>query len=209
MENPRPEKVQKVAEVVELLNGSDAVLLTEYRGMQVKHLSELRRTLRPVGGEYKIYKNTLVWKAALAAGKDTPELEALLKGPTAIAFVKGDAVEAAKAACSATKFCRRKMPQRLPTCHHAFRFSPNLQDCSKHHCRRWPASLKPQHATLLTQSTHSSTKTAANKPQLHNHRLRGHPGNPENTIIRLCGWNSTKETNKWQMSKKSSTASPA
>ncbi len=97
MENPRPEKVQKVAEVVGLLNGSDAALLTEYRGMRVKHLSELRRTLRLVGGEYKVYKNTLVWKAALAAGIDTPELEKLLHGPTAIAFVKGDAVEAAKA----------------------------------------------------------------------------------------------------------------
>ncbi len=97
MENPRPEKVQKVAEVVELLNGSDAALLTEYRGMQVKHLSELRRTLRPVGGEYRVYKNTLVWKAALATGMDTPELEKLLHGPTAIAFIKGDAVEAAKA----------------------------------------------------------------------------------------------------------------
>ena len=97
MENPRPEKVAVVSEIVELLNTSDAALLTEYRGMRVKHLSELRRTLTPVGAEYRIFKNTLVWKAAIAAGKDTPELEKLLHGPTAIAFVKGDAVEAAKA----------------------------------------------------------------------------------------------------------------
>ena len=97
MDNPRPEKVAKVSEVVDLLNGSDAAILTEYRGMRVKHLSELRRSLRPLGAEYKVYKNTLVWKAAIAAGKGTPELESLLKGPTAIAFVKGDAVEAAKA----------------------------------------------------------------------------------------------------------------
>jgi large subunit ribosomal protein L10 len=97
MENPRPEKVATVSEITDLFGGSDAALLTEYRGMSVKHLSELRRSLRAVGAEYKVYKNTLVWKAALASGRDTDDLEKLLHGPTAIAFVKGDAVEAAKA----------------------------------------------------------------------------------------------------------------
>lgn len=94
---PRPEKVATVTEISDLFGGANAALLTEYRGMSVKHLSELRRSLRAVGADYKVFKNTLVWKSAVATGRDTPELEALLKGPTAIAFVTGDAVEAAKA----------------------------------------------------------------------------------------------------------------
>lgn len=95
MDNPRPEKVADVAEIAALLRGSDAVLLTEYRGLQVKQLGELRRSLRNVGGQYKVYKNTLVRIAADSVGIDG--LEPLLHGPTAVAFVKGDAVEVAKA----------------------------------------------------------------------------------------------------------------
>lgn len=95
MDNPRPEKAADVAEIAELLRSSDAVLLTEYRGLQVKQLGELRRSLRNVGGEYKVFKNTLVRIAADGVGIDG--LEPLLHGPTAVAFVKGDAVEVAKA----------------------------------------------------------------------------------------------------------------
>lgn len=95
MENPRPEKVETVAEIKELLAGSDAALLTEYRGMSVGNLSELRRSLRATGAEYRVFKNTLVRIAAEQHGIEN--LEPLLHGPTAIAFVKGDAVEAAKA----------------------------------------------------------------------------------------------------------------
>jgi large subunit ribosomal protein L10 len=95
MENPRAEKVAVVAEVRERFEQADAALLTEYRGLNVKALAELRRQLRPVGGEYKIYKNTLVRFAAREAGAD--ELESLLTGPTAITFVQGDAAGAAKA----------------------------------------------------------------------------------------------------------------
>lgn len=100
MENPRPEKVAVVDEVKERFAESDAALLTEYRGMSVKAISELRRALRPVGGEYKVYKNTLVRFAARDIGL---ELDALLTGPTAIAFVKGDAAAVAKALRDATK----------------------------------------------------------------------------------------------------------
>ena len=64
MENPRPEKVAVVDEVREQLGRADAALLTEYRGLNVKELAELRRQLRPAGGEYKVYKNTLVRFAA-------------------------------------------------------------------------------------------------------------------------------------------------
>jgi large subunit ribosomal protein L10 len=95
MENPRPEKVAVVAEVKERLDSASAALLTEYRGLKVKDLAGLRRSLREAGGEYKIYKNTLVRFAARDLG--LTELEGLLTGPTAIAFVDGDAVNVAKA----------------------------------------------------------------------------------------------------------------
>jgi large subunit ribosomal protein L10 len=94
MENPRPDKVAVVAEVRERLEGADAALLTEYRGLNVKALADLRRQLRPAGGEYKIYKNTLVRFAVRELGAD--DLEALLTGPTAITFVTGDAAAVAK-----------------------------------------------------------------------------------------------------------------
>jgi large subunit ribosomal protein L10 len=95
MDNPRPEKVNIVDEIKAALADSDAVLLTEYRGMTVPSIGRLRRALAPAGSTYKVYKNTLVRIAAEQAGIEG--LEPLLKGPTAVAFVKGDAVEAAKA----------------------------------------------------------------------------------------------------------------
>jgi large subunit ribosomal protein L10 len=95
LENPRPEKVAVVEEVRSKLDASSAAILTEYRGLKVKELADLRRSLRAVGGDYKIYKNTLVRFAARDLGLD--ELESMLVGPTAIAFVEGDAVDVAKA----------------------------------------------------------------------------------------------------------------
>ena len=95
MDNPRPEKVAVVDEVKERLQSSSAAILTEYRGLKVGELSTLRRSLRASGGDYKIYKNTLVRFAVKDLGLD--ELESLLVGPTAIAFVDGDAVGVAKA----------------------------------------------------------------------------------------------------------------
>ncbi len=94
MDNPRPEKVAVVDEVREHFNDADAAILTEYRGLTVSEISNLRRSLRPAGGEYKVYKNTLVRFAARDLGLD---IESMLQGPTAIAFVKGDAVTVAKA----------------------------------------------------------------------------------------------------------------
>ncbi len=93
MDNPRAEKVAVVTEVREKLQGSDAAVLTEYRGLDVAAMSELRRALRAAGGEYKIYKNTLVRFAARDLGR---EIDSLLTGPTAIAFVDGDAAAVAK-----------------------------------------------------------------------------------------------------------------
>ena len=94
MENPRPEKVAVVEEVRARLESSGAAVLTEYRGLNVSATAELRRALREAGGEYKIYKNTLVRFAARDLGL---EIEDLLTGPTAIAFVDGDPVAVAKA----------------------------------------------------------------------------------------------------------------
>lgn len=94
MENPRPEKVAVVDEVRARISEADATILTEYRGLKVQDISALRRSLRAAGGEYKVYKNTLVRFAVNDLGLH--ELEALLEGPTAIAFVKGDAVAVAK-----------------------------------------------------------------------------------------------------------------
>ena len=101
MGEPRADKVAVVAEVKDKLENAGGVLLTEYRGIDVPGMAELRETLRPVGGEYKIYKNTLV---KLAANELGIELDELLVGPVALAFVgektdgsKGDAAAVAKA----------------------------------------------------------------------------------------------------------------
>ncbi|MEO6123782.1 MAG: 50S ribosomal protein L10 [Ilumatobacteraceae bacterium] len=95
MENPRPEKVDTVAEITAKLQSADAAFLTEYRGLTVGALAALRVTLRQSGAEYKVYKNTLARFAARNAGIDG--LDELLVGPTGITFVSGDVAAAAKA----------------------------------------------------------------------------------------------------------------
>jgi large subunit ribosomal protein L10 len=89
----RPEKAAAVAEIVESLNSSAGAVLTEYRGLTVKQLQELRRSLG-ANANYAVVKNTLAKIAASEAGIDA--FEGLLTGPTAIAFIQGDVVEAAK-----------------------------------------------------------------------------------------------------------------
>jgi large subunit ribosomal protein L10 len=91
----RPEKVAVVEEIRTKLSESDAAVLTEYRGLTVHHLAELRGSLRSSGTEYKVFKNTLARRAVAGAGLD--DITALLEGPVAIAFVRGDAAAAAKA----------------------------------------------------------------------------------------------------------------
>lgn len=81
---PRPKKTAVVAEVQERLQGSEAVIVTEYRGLKVADIAKLRRSLADVGGEYKIYKNRLV---RIAAAELQLDLSDVLVGPTAIAFV--------------------------------------------------------------------------------------------------------------------------
>jgi large subunit ribosomal protein L10 len=100
MENPRPEKVAIVAEVQERFEAADAAILTEYRGLDVAQITRLRRQLRDAGGDYKVYKNTLV---RFATRNLEIDIDDLLTGPTAIAFVgrqadgsPGDPVAVAK-----------------------------------------------------------------------------------------------------------------
>ena len=101
MGDPRPEKIAIVAEVQEKFSNSEAVILTEYRGLDVTDMALLRTAMKQAGGEYKVYKNTLV---RVAAKELNLEIEELLVGPTAIAFTgtrpdgsSGDPVSIAKA----------------------------------------------------------------------------------------------------------------
>ncbi len=94
MDNPRIEKVAVVDEITAKLQSANAVIVTEYRGMKVGQLAGLRRQLRDNGGEYKVYKNTLARFAAQNA--ELAELAELMVGPTALAFVSGDAAAVAK-----------------------------------------------------------------------------------------------------------------
>ena len=90
----RPDKAEAVAQLAEAFRTASAAVLTEYRGLSVKQITELRVAL---GGEtsYSVVKNSLTSIAAKDA--DLEGLDDLLTGPTAVAFVGGDPVEAAKA----------------------------------------------------------------------------------------------------------------
>src|SRR5262245_53944515 len=91
----RERKEALVEEISTKLGDSDAAVLTEYRGLTVDELADLRGSLRPAGTEYKVFKNTLARRAVESSGRT--ELLPMLEGPVAIAFVRGDAVLAAKA----------------------------------------------------------------------------------------------------------------
>jgi large subunit ribosomal protein L10 len=97
---PNAEKIAKVAALKERIQGAEALLLTEYRGLSVHDATELRRALSEQA-RFAIVKNTLMVRAAADAG--VAELEALLEGPTAVAFVQGDVVATAKKVVDAAK----------------------------------------------------------------------------------------------------------
>ncbi|MBB3662182.1 MULTISPECIES: 50S ribosomal protein L10 [Prauserella salsuginis group] len=90
----KPEKVEAVAEIADRFRNSSATVITEYSGLSVSKLSELRRALGSTV-KYRVAKNTLTKRAAEEAGVE--ELNELFIGPTAIAFIEGEPVEAAKA----------------------------------------------------------------------------------------------------------------
>ena len=89
----RADRQAAVAEIVESFNGSAGAVLTEYRGLTVKQLQDLRRSLG-ANANYAVVKNTLAKIAATEVGIEG--FDDLLTGPTAIAFIQGDVVEAAK-----------------------------------------------------------------------------------------------------------------
>ncbi|MDR5693973.1 MAG: 50S ribosomal protein L10 [Armatimonadota bacterium] len=90
----KPEKVMQVQELQEKLRGASAVILTDFRGLNVSEINTVRRRLREVQTEYRVVKNTLLRIAA--SGLGIQGLDAFLEGPTAVAFVRGDVVDVAK-----------------------------------------------------------------------------------------------------------------
>lgn len=91
---PKTQKVQKVTELAERIRGSEALFIADYRGLTVSEVTELRRSLRGSGTKFTVAKNTLLKRAAGEAG--VAGLDELLAGPTAVAFVDGDPIDAAK-----------------------------------------------------------------------------------------------------------------
>ena len=98
---PSTQKIERVAELKEQIEGASALLLTEYRGLSVSEITELRRSLREGGAQFQVIKNTLMRRAL--EGTDAAGLEALFEGPSAVAFVKEDPVAAAKSVTDAAK----------------------------------------------------------------------------------------------------------
>ena len=89
----KTDKVDAVAEIAEAFKSSSSTVITEYRGLTVANLAELRRSLNGKA-TYTVAKNTLIKRAAEAAGIEG--LDDLFAGPTAIAFVEGETVDVAK-----------------------------------------------------------------------------------------------------------------
>jgi large subunit ribosomal protein L10 len=91
----KEEKAALVDEIADRLGGASAIFAVDYRGISVPQAAELRAQLSEADASFRVVKNRLAKRAVERAG--TPELDSLLVGPTALTFVKGDAVVAAKA----------------------------------------------------------------------------------------------------------------
>jgi large subunit ribosomal protein L10 len=91
----RDQKAAAIADIAQNIQEADAVFAVDYRGISVPQAAELRAKLREADTRFRVVKNTLTERAADQAGADS--LKALLDGPTALAFVRGDAASAAKA----------------------------------------------------------------------------------------------------------------
>lgn len=91
----RDQKATAIAEIAEQIQESEAVFAIDYRGITVAQVAELRGKLRESDATFRVVKNTLTERAADQA--DAEALKALLEGPTALTFVRGDAAAAAKA----------------------------------------------------------------------------------------------------------------
>ena len=95
---PRADKVETVAEIQASLEKASGVIFTNYRGLTVSEITSLRRALRPIGGEYRVVKNTLLRRAL--GGSPPEELSAFLSGPTAVAIALDDPIAISKALLS-------------------------------------------------------------------------------------------------------------
>lgn len=91
----RPEKVEAIGQIRDSLSKAGAIVLTEYRGLTVGELAELRQKLSQAEVEYRVVKNTLTLRAAKEIGLEG--LEGILEGPTAVAYIYGDPVSGTKA----------------------------------------------------------------------------------------------------------------
>lgn len=91
----RDEKERIVAEIKQELETSDSVIVTDYKGLDVETITNLRSNIKKVGGRYRVIKNTLLRRAI--KDTDAASIDPLLVGPTAIATMKGDVVSLAKA----------------------------------------------------------------------------------------------------------------
>src|SRR5438105_7067469 len=91
----REQKAAAIAEIAAQIEGAQAILAVDYRGISVPQVAELRAGLRQAETSFRVVKNSLTERAADQSGADT--LKSLLTGPTALAFVRGDVATAAKA----------------------------------------------------------------------------------------------------------------
>jgi large subunit ribosomal protein L10 len=98
---PSTQKIERVAELKEQIEDSAALLLTEYRGLTVSEITELRASLRDGGARFAVIKNTLMRRALEQT--DAADLGSLVDGPSAVAFVREDPVAAAKSVTNAAK----------------------------------------------------------------------------------------------------------
>jgi large subunit ribosomal protein L10 len=98
---PSTKKIERVVELKKQIEGSAALLLTEYRGLTVSEITELRKSLRDGGARFAVIKNTLMRRALEQT--DAAGLGSLFDGPSAVAFVHEDPVAAAKSVTAAAK----------------------------------------------------------------------------------------------------------
>ena len=101
----RAQKEQMVADYVEKMSNSEALILTDYRGLSVAHMSDLRRRLREVDGVFQVVKNTLFTLALEEAGLPIPSEH--MDGPVAVGYCLGDAPPVAKAIMDFSKESER------------------------------------------------------------------------------------------------------
>lgn len=94
MDRQGKEKLRTV--FAEIFNGAEASIIAEYRGLTVEELTELRRSLRPIQGRFRVLKNRVAKKALADEAKEYGSLSDALKGPVGVAYFKGDPAQAAK-----------------------------------------------------------------------------------------------------------------